>query len=66
MEVPMNPEELAKIVKEAAVEIEGKQRLTCGKAFQLVEKYAVTPKEIGECCNINKVKIVKCQLGCFE
>ena len=62
----MNSEDLVKLVNDATVDVDGKQKLTCAKAFQLAEKNSVTLKEIGDCCNDNKIKIAKCQLGCFE
>jgi hypothetical protein len=62
----MNAEDLAKLIDEATVEIDGKKKLTCGKAFQIAQKHSVSLKEIGDSCNDNKVKIAKCQLGCFE
>ena len=62
----MNSEELTKLVKEAAVEVDGKQKLSCAKILQLAEKHSVSPGEIGECCNQNKIKIFNCQIGCFK
>ncbi len=61
----MNKEDLTKIIVEAAVEIDGENKLFCAKAFQLAEKHSVSVKEIGECCNENKIKLARCQLGCF-
>ncbi len=62
----MNKEDLTKIIVEATIEIDGKNKLPCAKAFQLAEKHSVSLKEIGECCNENKIKVARCQLGCFE
>ena len=44
---------------------EDKKRLTCAEAFELAEKYDVEIIEIGRICNKCKIKICKCQLGCF-
>jgi hypothetical protein len=62
----MNSEELTKLISDATVEIDEKQKLTCGKAFQLAEQHSVSLKEIGDCCNENNIKIANCQLGCFK
>jgi len=43
-----------------------RKRLTCAEAFELAEQYDVKVAEIGRICNQNKVKICKCQLGCFR
>jgi recombination DNA repair RAD52 pathway protein len=44
---------------------EAKKRLTCAQAFELAQKYDVEIIEIGHICNKHKIKICKCQLGCF-
>jgi len=61
----MDREEVKKIVSEAAVEIDGKKKLACPKAFELSRKYSISLKEIGDCCNENDIKLFGCQLGCF-
>jgi hypothetical protein len=45
---------------------EDKKRLTCAEAFELAKKYDVEIIEIGRICDQHKVKICKCQLGCFK
>jgi len=62
----MNVDELAKIVEEAAIDKDGAKRLSCATAFELAEVHPVTLMEIGESCNRHGIKIVGCQLGCFE
>lgn len=62
----MNADELAKCIEEAAIEKEGVKRMPCAVAFELAENCPVTLKEIGEACNKMGIKIVGCQLGCFE
>ena len=44
--------------------IEGE--IHCEKAFEIAEKYNVDKMKITKCCNINNIKIKKCQLGCFK
>jgi hypothetical protein len=43
-----------------------KKRLTCTEAFELASKYEMEIIEIGHICNEQKIKICKCQLGCFD
>ncbi len=62
----MNSEELIKLINDVTFEVEGKQKISCAKIFQLSEKYSVSLKEIGKCCDENKIKIANCQIGCFE
>lgn len=61
----MDREEVKKIVLEASVEIEGKRKIACPKAFELSKNYSISLKEIGDCCNENDIKLYGCQLGCF-
>ncbi|MDD1727662.1 MAG: hypothetical protein LUQ50_01165 [Methanospirillum sp.] len=39
--------------------------ISCGKAFEISEKHGVSKQEIAQYCNVNKIKIRSCQLGCF-
>ncbi|HMK16518.1 MAG TPA: hypothetical protein VK450_06320 [Methanomicrobiales archaeon] len=39
--------------------------LPCAKAFRISEKYGIPKMDIAKYCNTHKVKIRKCQLGCF-
>ncbi|MCF7790569.1 MAG: hypothetical protein K9L78_00440 [Victivallales bacterium] len=56
---------LKSAIKEGINEEEGKKYLTCGKAHQISKKQNITLKELGNYCNQNGIKIIKCQLGCF-
>jgi hypothetical protein len=51
---------LAKVREKAP---EGK--ITCSQARALAVEMKVTPAVIGEACNILKIKIKACELGCF-
>jgi hypothetical protein len=62
----MDTEEIKKIVLEETVEVEGKKKLSCPKAFEISKNHSISLKEIGDCCNENEIKIFGCQLGCFE
>lgn len=54
-------EKLLKLVKEGAVD----NRLSCNLAHRLSEENGFTLGEIGQICDELKIKISKCQLGCF-
>jgi len=59
-------EKLTQAVIEAAVEIDGRKKLACVKAFELANRFNTAPIEIGRICNENKIKMCSCQLGCFK
>lgn len=58
-------EELIKAVLEQSREKDGIKKLACGEAFKLAREFQAAPIEIGRICNQQKIKICKCQLGCF-
>ncbi len=62
----MDREKLAWLVRDGAVERDGKKVMPCPKAFMLASEYGVSLKEIGECCNEAEIRISNCQLGCFK
>ena len=41
------------------------RRLTCAAAHRIAEQYGWTLPEIGKMAETLKIKISKCQLGCF-
>ena len=41
-------------------------RLPCAVAFKISRKLKVSPLKIGDMANRLNVKIVNCQLGCFQ
>ncbi len=47
-------------------EVDGKKTLPCKVALQLADELGLLPKAIREICDDAKVKIVGCQLGCFQ
>jgi len=59
-------EDLTNAVLEQAREINGKKKLACAQAFELANEFQVEVSEIGRICNRQKIKICKCQLGCFS
>ena len=42
------------------------KRLTCAEAFELAKNFETEITEIGRICNQHKIRICKCQLGCFS
>ena len=60
-----NSEHLETIV-DASVEVDGRKTMPCVKAFELADQLGVKLSEIGAICNDSKIKIVSCQLGCFQ
>jgi hypothetical protein len=41
-------------------------KLPCAMCFKIAEDFGISKKEMGEILNEMKVKIGRCQLGCFE
>jgi hypothetical protein len=58
-------EDVKNRIKDAAAEIDGQGRLPCKRAFQLAEELNLSLKDIGDICNAEGIKIIRCQLGCF-
>jgi len=57
----MDQETFMDAVRSASVD----NRLTCEAAHALSEQLHISLQEIGAICNELKIKIAKCQLGCF-
>jgi LAO/AO transport system kinase len=56
-------EKLMKALKEISDKNNGK--ITCAQAWEIADKFSLTKKEVGDKINELKIKITKCQLGCF-
>lgn len=41
-------------------------RLDCEEALSLARKFGVSPEQIGKACDRLKIRISRCQLGCFK
>ncbi len=61
-----NPQQILAAVLAATENVEGKKTLPCPEAFRLASELGVDLIAIGKTCDKNQVKIVKCQLGCFD
>jgi hypothetical protein len=59
-------EKLVNAVLERAKETDGTKKLACAEAFKLARKFQTEVIQIGRICNQKKIKICKCQLGCFS
>jgi hypothetical protein len=57
----MEQESIIDVVRKAAAE----NRLSCEKARELAKELNVPVSEIGKICNVLKIKISACELGCF-
>jgi len=62
----MDREKLTELVRESAIERDGKKIMPCPKAFMIASEYEVSLLEIAGCCNRAGIKISNCQLGCFK
>ena len=58
--------ELVEAVRKTAVERDGRLILPCAQAFKIAGQYDVGLADIGRICNEERIKIVRCQLGCFK
>ena len=41
-------------------------RLSCAVAFKIAKELKVSPREVGETADKLRIRIAKCQLGCFQ
>jgi hypothetical protein len=58
--------QLVDAVIETAKETDDKKELPCVEVFRIAERFAVEKREVGRICNAYKIRICKCQLGCFQ
>ena len=61
----MNKDTIFTEIKKAIIEKTGRMTITCDDAFDISNKLGVKISEVGKVCNSEKIKITKCQLGCF-
>lgn len=59
-------EEIVAAVCNAAVEVGGRNTLSCAEAFRIAETFGADLMDVGQICNENQIKLVQCQLGCFK
>ncbi|MHC4061473.1 MAG: hypothetical protein ACYSUC_11725 [Planctomycetota bacterium] len=58
--------QLVDAVVETAQGPDDKKELSCVEAFDIAERFGVEKLEVGRICNAYKIRIRKCQLGCFK
>ncbi len=58
-------EDLVVAVLERVQESDGKKKLTCADAFELVREFQAEIIEVGRPDSVG-IRICKCQLGCFK
>ena len=58
-------EDILKAIISKTETINDRKHLPCPEAFKIAEEYKIALADIGNICNENKIKIYKCQLGCF-
>ncbi len=61
----MKKEKLLEIIISESEIIDDKKILFCEKAHNISRNNNVSLSKIGELCNEEKIRIKKCQLGCF-
>jgi len=59
-------EKLAEEILNKSLKDGEKAKLPCAAAFLIAKQYGVSLSVIGSICNEHKIKITRCQLGCFK
>jgi hypothetical protein len=57
---------MQKLVREAAVEVNGRTMLSCARAFEIHHQHGIPLADIGRICNETGIRLCACQLGCFK
>lgn len=50
----------------AMMEKRGGEAITCAECFEIAERTGAARRVVGEAANRAGVRIVRCQLGCFD
>ncbi|HNW98375.1 MAG TPA: hypothetical protein PKK00_08200 [Bacteroidales bacterium] len=61
----MERKKIEEAIKAKIIAKEGKQYIPCATALKIAEDLHAPTSEVGKVCDDMKVKIMKCQLGCF-
>ena len=59
-------EQLLDAIRKVAGERDGRVTLACADAFKLAAERGCELLDVARVCNANNIKIVECQLGCFQ
>jgi hypothetical protein len=62
----LKPEDIAPEVKQAIEAAAREGRLACADAHRLAAELKVAPLVVGQAADALGIKIVSCQLGCFD
>jgi LAO/AO transport system kinase len=60
----LNPEQ-QKELEDRLHKASGKNRVPCASALQIAKSLGISAAEVGKTANKLKIRIKKCQLGCF-
>lgn len=60
----LTPEQLDKL-EQRLHEMSKENRIHCSTALAIAKSFQIPSKEVGKAANRLKIKISKCQLGCF-
>lgn len=61
----MDDRQLAELILQNATRDGDRLKLACERAHQLAAELGVDVCRIGEVCRAERIKITRCQLGCF-
>ncbi len=61
----MQRSRLREIVLDASRRRKGRLSLSCADAFKIADKHDVLLRDIGRACDLEKIRICRCRLGCF-
>jgi len=53
-------------IKKMIMEKQSNQKIACKSAIDIADQAGVPRRKVGEMLNELKIKIVACQLGCFD
>jgi hypothetical protein len=62
----MSQAALHEAIRAGSVDVDGKKKLPCIKAFEIAAAFDLKAAEIGSACNELSIKICACQFGCFR
>ncbi len=62
----MTGESIDTVVAQESGEVGGEGRLSCARALGIARHLEVAPGQVGDSANRIKIRIVDCQLGCFD
>ncbi|HIJ59774.1 MAG TPA: hypothetical protein HPP56_04065 [Nitrospirae bacterium] len=54
-----------KELKRLLIENNNENKITCSKANEIAKLLSIPHKRVGDMINSMKIKITKCELGCF-